>query len=85
MEELETLKGRLRARFYDENLNLIKEVSVRELLPTIVSLNNVKAVVFDGIVTQRLVDIAKDKGIAFLVGIRKGAITKEYENIKIFV
>ena len=42
-----------------------------------------EAVVFDGVVTQRLVDIAGEKGVKFLVGVKTGNITKKPVNLKV--
>ncbi|MEM4296108.1 MAG: DNA primase DnaG [Candidatus Anstonellales archaeon] len=83
--ELEGIKGRLRARLYDENFEPIKEISVREMLQNIISMNNIRAVVFDGVITQRLIDVASEKGIKFIVGIRKGTLAKEPENVRIII
>ena len=81
--ELKELNGRLRARFYDNNNRLVKEVPVREMLPTLQSLDKVKAIVFDGIITQRLIDIAKSKGTEYIVGMKVGNVNKKPDTIKI--
>ncbi|HVL86774.1 MAG TPA: hypothetical protein VM681_02005 [Candidatus Thermoplasmatota archaeon] len=43
----------------------------------------VHAVVFDGVITQRLLDIASEKGIATLVGVKTGNITKKPGNVEV--
>ena len=45
---------------------------------------NVGVVVFDGIVTQRLVDLAESKGIMYLVGLKLGNVFKKPESVKIY-
>ncbi|RME80158.1 MAG: DNA primase [Methanobacteriota archaeon] len=82
-EEIGSLKGRLKARFYNRDKEVIKEVSVREMLPTLQKIEGVKAIVFDGIITQRLADIAKSKGVAYVVGIKIGNINKKPEGMKL--
>ncbi|MEM3402669.1 MAG: DNA primase DnaG [Candidatus Hadarchaeales archaeon] len=70
MEELQnTLKGVL----LDENFNQVVEVPVNELRSAIEKHQGVRAIVFDGIVTQDLVDAAASAGIRYLAGARSRA------------
>ena len=66
----ESVKGRLAARVLDRNLNVIKEVPVRDLVK-ILKTNNMKgsAIVFDGIITQRLIDLAAKKEFEGVFGV----------------
>ena len=75
-EQFKTLKGTLKARLFDEEGNMVKEVPVRDIIKTLEHSSNINAVVFDGIVTQRLLDVASSKGIKKIYGIKKGHITK---------
>ena len=61
----------------------ITRVPVRDLVETLESMDGVKAVVFDGVITQRLVDVAARKGVGILVGVRKGEIRFKPEQLKI--
>ena len=45
--------------------------------------NNIYAVIFDGVITQRLLDIASDKGINTIVGIKIGNVIKKPASVKI--
>ena len=40
-----------------------------------------KAVVIDGIITQRLIDLAEQKGAAYVAGVRAGNINRKPQNI----
>lgn len=80
---IEKLPGTLDAYLLDEKDNLKIKVSVRDLVDAISLTDDVKTVVFDGVVTQRLVDVAAERGIARLVGIKIGNITKKPVNLKI--
>jgi DNA primase len=84
MNDLDNIKGRLKARFYDENGNVIKEVSVRDMMQTIANIKNAKAIVFDGIITQRLADLAYEKGMKVVIGIRKAPAIRENPNLLLF-
>ena len=83
-EHITDLSGTLSARFLDENNNTINEVPVRDLATALKEANgNIKCVVFDGVITQRIVDIAAEKGIENLVGAKMGNIVKSPASIHI--
>ncbi len=64
------LRGTLRAQLLDEKFKQIEEVQVRELKERLPKTLNVKAVVFDGVVTQELADMAAERGVQYIVGMR---------------
>jgi DNA primase len=80
---IKKLPGTLDAYLLDENDDLKIKVSVRDLVDAISLTDDVKTVVFDGVVTQRLVDIAAERGIGRLVGIKIGNIAKKPVDLKI--
>lgn len=82
-EYIQKLPGTLDAYLLDETDKLKIKVSVRDLVDAISLTDDVKTVVFDGVVTQRLVDVAIERGIGCLVGIKIGNITKKPVNLKI--
>ena len=83
-EHIKELSGTLSARFIDENNNTLNEVPVRDLATALKDANgNIKCVVFDGVITQRIVDIASDKGIENLVGAKMGSLVKSPASIHI--
>lgn len=71
---LDEVKGTLSARLYDEKLGLITEIETKDLVD---SLSGVQpyGVVFDGIVTQRLVDAAAASKVKYLVGVNQSSIS----------
>lgn len=77
------LKNSLEAVLFDGEMKPITKIPVNELAERLRDVEGVKAVVFDGIVTQRLVDIAAEKGIKLLVGCRVSDIAKRPEGLKI--
>ncbi|MCL5105958.1 MAG: DNA primase DnaG [Candidatus Marsarchaeota archaeon] len=81
--ELAELKNSLRGRLYDRNNSLISEVPVRQLLQEIQSAKGVHAIVFDGIITQRLMDLATRYSIRQVYGIR-AQISKKYGNVLLY-
>lgn len=84
IDALEELHNTLRGRLYDEEGNLINEVPIRELIQLIQDSSNAKTVVFDGIITQRLLELAGKKGIKAIYGIRAGQITRPLEGIILY-
>jgi len=82
-EELKELKGTMKARFYTEDYGLIKEMPVREVIKSLEETQGIHAIVFDGIITQRLVDLAENKGAKILVGERLGNVNKKPEKIEL--
>ncbi|MBU7017544.1 MAG: DNA primase [Theionarchaea archaeon] len=80
---IQKLPGTLDAYLLDEKDSLKIKVSVRDLVDAISLTDDVKSVVFDGVVTQRLVDVAAERGINCLIGIKIGNITKKPVNLKI--
>jgi len=71
------LIGTLGARLLDSKDKVVEETAVRDLVNTLKETgDDIKSVVFDGVVTQRILDIASDKGIENLIGVKKGNIAK---------
>ena len=71
---MQELQNSLKAKFLDGKNTAIKEASVRDMLYEMGKTPNAKAVVFDGIVTKRLVDAAQQNNFDYLVGVKKGKI-----------
>jgi len=68
------LKGSMRAAFVGKNGKVTKEVAVAEMIDEIKKSRTISAVVFDGIITKRLVELADKKGVQTLVGLKKAKI-----------
>jgi DNA primase len=82
---LSGLSGTLKAVLLDDTGNPLQgELAVRELADTLKgSKDTVRAVVFDGVITQRLLDIAAEKKIATVVGVKMGNVTKVPDTVEI--
>ena len=83
MKELDALANTLKARFYSANLEMISEVPVRDVIKSLSETSGVSAIVFDGIITQRLADLASKQGVKLLIGLKIGNVNKVPENIEI--
>ncbi|MBU4374403.1 MAG: DNA primase [Euryarchaeota archaeon] len=83
-EHIAQLSGTLSARLIDEQNNVISEVPVRDLANALKDSNgNIKSVVFDGVITQRIVDIAAEKGIETMIGAKMGNLVKSPASIHV--
>lgn len=80
------LNGTLSAKLLDKNKKVVKDVAVRDLAKALKESNgNVKGVVFDGVITQRILDIAAEKNVEYLVGVKLGNIVKKPQSVKIML
>ncbi len=75
IDEIPKLKGTLEGVLYDSEWREIERVKVRDLFNRLQKIESgkVHAVAFDGIITQRLLDLAADKRIALLIGAKVGS------------
>jgi len=77
-KDFDKLKGKSKARILDEKGKKIKEVEVKDLLETIQKTKKkIGTVMFDGIITNRLVEAAEAKDVKVIVGVKKGAINPQ--------
>lgn len=83
-QHVDELNGTLSARLFDRNQNILREVAVRDLARELKEANgDVNGVIFDGVVTQRIVDIAAEKGLEYLIGAKMGNIAKSPVCVKV--
>jgi len=83
-EMIAQLQGSLEANLVDEAWEVKQKVAVRELADVLQGINEkIYGVVFDGVVTQRLLDISSNKGVNFVIGARIGNIAKRPQGITI--
>jgi len=81
---LKELEGSGNAEILDDALNILKEVKVENLYDELKKVNNnLYAVVCDGLISQRLIDISKDKGLTHIVAVRISEVVKKPSQIKV--
>jgi len=83
LSSLDELENTLRARFYNSELVAQKELPVREMMKSLEDEKDIYAIVFDGIITQRLADLAENKKIGLLVGIKLGNVFRKPASVLI--
>ena len=77
VEAAKELSGTLEAVLLDKDMKQVERMPVRELAEKLQQMNDIDTVVFDGVVTQRLVDIAAERKVNYLVAARVSKALKQ--------
>jgi DNA primase len=81
---LQELNNTSKAKLMNGNGNVLKEVHVSKLADTLKEgSEGVISVVLDGIITQRILDLAVEKNIIAIVGVKLGNIAKLPTNVEV--
>ncbi|WP_455464526.1 DNA primase DnaG [Candidatus Hodarchaeum mangrovi] len=59
-------------------------IEISELRETLNEVEGIETIIFDGIITQRLLDIAAEKGIKTVIGAREHDVTKKPLSVNVF-
>ncbi len=71
------LEGTLEAVLLNKEMKTIERLPVSELAEKLQGIKDVDTVIFDGVITQRLVDVAAEKSIKYLVAARVSEAIKQ--------
>jgi DNA primase len=83
IEAAHQLKGTLEAVIFDEAANEVARIPVSELAEKLSQMEGANIVLFDGVITQRLLDIAEEKKIKYVIGDRMSEIAKRPLSVKL--
>ncbi len=81
---LNELSGTLRSRLYGSTGDVLKEIPIRELLTEVQDSTDVYAIVLDGVITQRLVELATQKGVKAIYGNRANQFQRRDKSILLY-
>jgi 5S rRNA maturation endonuclease (ribonuclease M5) len=82
---LGSVENASKSLFVGEGDAIVGEAPVKDMIEALAGLASpAKAVVFDGIVSQRLLDVAQEKGIETVVATRLGPVGKMPEKVRVF-
>ncbi|MDE1869358.1 MAG: DNA primase [Candidatus Micrarchaeota archaeon] len=83
---LEELNGTLRSRIYGPDGNVAKELPIRELIAYLQDSpdSNMYGVVLDGVITQRLVELALLKNVRAIYGLKANPMPKKHPELIIY-
>jgi len=83
LQKAQELKGTLEAAVLDESAKEIAHLPVSELANQLPAIEAPYTLVFDGVITQRILDLAEQKKIKFVVGDRLSEIAKRPADVKV--
>jgi len=77
VDAAKNLEGTLEAVLFNEKMEQIERLPVSALAERLQEVDGVDTVVFDGVITQRLVDIASEKDVKYIVAARISDVIKQ--------
>jgi len=81
VEAAKGLKGTFEGVLFNSKMEQVGRLPVSELADKIKDFEDVDTVVFDGVITQRIVDIASEKNIKYLIAARVSDVVKQPLNV----
>lgn len=83
LQKAQELRGTLEAVIFDESTNEIAELPVSELANRLPEIQGVHTILFDGVITQRLLDMAEEKKIKLVIGDRLSEVAKRPAGVRV--
>jgi DNA primase len=83
LQKAQELKGTLEAIILDESGKELAHLPVSELANQLPTIESPHTLVFDGVITQRILDLAEQKKIQYVVGERLSEIAKKPADLKV--
>ena len=83
VEAAKELSGTLEAVLLNKEMEQVDRLPVRELATKLQQMKDIDTVVFDGVITQRLVDIAAERNVNYLVAARVSKAMKQPLRVKL--
>ncbi|MFC1488105.1 DNA primase DnaG [Thermoproteota archaeon] len=83
VETAKGLSGTLEAVLLDKEMKLVERLPVRELAKKLQQMKAIDTVIFDGVITQRLVDIAAERNVTYLIAARVSTAMKQPLKVKL--
>ena len=83
VEIAQELNGTLESVLLDKDMKQVERMPVRELAEKLQQQKDIDTVIFDGVITQRLVDIAAERNISYLIAARVSKAMKQPLKLKL--
>ena len=77
------LRGSLEGILLDQSMGEIARLPVSELASKLADYQGIDTIVFDGVVSQRLLDLAEERGVKLVVGDRIADLTRRPASVRI--
>ena len=81
VEVAKELEGTLEAVMLNKEIETVLRLPVSELAEKLQEIEKIDAVVFDGVITQRLVDVANNRKVKYLIAARVSDVVKHPLNV----
>ncbi|MEM3396537.1 MAG: DNA primase DnaG [Thermoplasmata archaeon] len=79
------IAGTSKARFVNNKDMIVKEIPVRDIIEVLRNPpQGLKAVIFDGIISQRVLDLSEANGVKIVIGTKMGNVTKVPQGMSIY-
>jgi len=83
VQKAQELKGTLEATVFDESAKEIAHLPVSDLANQLPTIETAHTLVFDGVITQRILDMAEEKKIRFVIGDRLSEAAKKPSDVRV--
>jgi DNA primase len=83
VETAKKLSGTLEAVLLNKDMKIVERLPVRELAKQLQQMKAIDTVIFDGVITQRLVDIAAERNVNYLIAARVSTAMKQPLKVKL--
>lgn len=82
LNELKELEGTLEGTILDKNKKVLIKTGIKDLIKEMEKTKKAETLIFDGIITQKIIDSAEKAGIKTIAGVKKSKI--DNKGIKIY-
>ncbi len=83
VQRAQELKGTLEAVVLDESTSELARLPVSELANQLPTVDRARTLIFDGVITQRILDVAGQKGIRLVIGDRLSEAAKKPSEVQV--
>lgn len=83
IQAVKALQGSLEAILFNEKLEQVERLPVSQLAEKLQQVTGIDTVIFDGIITQRIIDIASEKNIKHVIASRVSEAVKPALNVEL--
>ncbi|MGB9729104.1 MAG: DNA primase DnaG [Thermoprotei archaeon] len=84
VETVKTLMGTMEGAFLNKDWIQVDRFPVKDVIDKLSNASDIQAIIIDGVITQRLVDLANEKKVQYIVGYRVGNLVRRPVNLKIY-
>ncbi len=84
-ELVKSLVGTMEALILDADYKIIERIPLKDVIDKISQIESFNALMIDGIITQRLIDLCKEKKVSAIYGYKIGNVTNIPQEISIYL